>query len=342
VDEPTGVGTHAALSRSFDPVRLPKAELHVHLEGTLEPELLRTLAERNKLEIPHAQKAYEFTDAATFFRRYFDNTRVLLTELDFYDLTMAYLRKAKANNVRHVELSFEPQMHAERGVALTVAIEGIWNALRDGRNALGVSSHLIMLLRGDRSVADAAQTLQAALPYRSRIVAIGLHSSQTGSLAAFQIVFERARAEGFLTVAHAGEFGPASQVREALDLLKVARIDHGIHAMDDPTLVSRLHRQTYPMTVCPLSDARLGAVDSLRVHPLKRMLAAGLNVSLGSDYPAYVGGYLSDTYRQTADALNLTAAELVTLARNSFTTAFIDDATRERFHEELAAVAASS
>ena len=341
MNEPTGVGTRAALSRSFDPVRLPKAELHVHLEGTLEPQLLLALADRNKLPVPNIQKAYKFTDAGTFFQRYFENARVLLTELDFYDLTMAYLKKAKAHNVRHVELSFEPQMHAERGVAFTVAIEGIWNALRDARNTLGVSSHLIVVLRGDRSVADAAQTLQAALPYRSRIVAIGLSSSQGGSLAAFQVVFERARAEGFLTVAHAGEFGPASQVREALDLLKVARIDHGIHAMDDPTLVSRLHRQTYPITVCPVSNARLGAVEALRAHPLKRMLDAGLNVSLGSDYPAYVGGYLSDTYRETADALDLSAPQLVRLARNSFSTAFIDDATRERYHEELDAVAAS-
>jgi adenosine deaminase len=340
-------GTRGKVSQTFDPGRLPKAELHVHIEGTLEPELLLTLAGRNKVELPYAdakdvEDAYASADATSFFDRYFTNLRVLREEQDFHDLTLAYLNKAKAQNVRHVEVSFEPQTHIERGVPFEIAIEGILSALRVGRTALDISSNLIVCFLRDRNASAATQTLQRALKYRDRIVAIDLRSTKPESLAAYQVLFERARAEHFLTLAHAGEFGTASHVWEALDLLKVARLDHGIGAMQDRSLVGRLRRQRVPLTVCPISDVRFGIVAELRAHPLKQMLDAGLTVTLSSDYPAYTGQYLSDVYRSSAQAQDLTEDELVTLARNSFDVAFIDDATRRRYSEELDAVVAGN
>lgn len=321
----------------IDVARLPKAELHVHVEGTLEPEMIFELAARNGVALAYPdvealRDAYNFSDLESFLRLYYQGMSVLRTTKDFYDLAAAYLKRASAQGVLHAELFFDPQAHVNRGVAFETVIDGLWHALQDGERSFGITSHLIMCFLRDLDADSAMKTLETALPYRDRIVAVGLDSAEAGNPPSkFTAVFDRARAEGFLTVAHAGEEGPPEYIWEALDLLKVSRVDHGVRCMEDPALVERLVRQRIPLTVCPLSNVRLHVVKSLAQHPLRRMLESGLVATCNSDDPPYFGGYVADNFRESAAALQLTGAELLTLARNSFEASFIDDATKRAY-----------
>ena len=315
---------------------LPKAELHIHIEGSLEPEMMFALARRNGVSLPYAsveavRAAYSFSNLQDFLDLYYQGMSVLLHEQDFYDLTMAYLRRAAAQNVRHTEIFFDPQGHTERGIAFKTAIDGIWRALMDGERELGIGSALIMCFLRHLDEASAERTLDEALPWRDRIVAVGLDSSEKGHPPSkFQRVFARARSLGLRAVAHAGEEGPAEYVTEALDLLAVDRIDHGNRALDDPALVARLARAKMPLTVCPLSNTRLCVVRDMAEHPLRRMLQAGLIATVNSDDPAYFGGYMNENFLAVQQALDLSREEIVTVARNGFRAAFCDETTRQR------------
>ena len=326
---------------TLDVGALPKAELHLHIEGTLEPELMFELADRNRVPLAFAdvdavRRAYVFDDLQSFLDVYYAGCSVLVTADDFAALTRAYLVRAAADGVRHAEIFFDPQTHTDRGIPLDVVVTGITTALAEGARDLGVTSRLILCFLRHLSADAAMSTLEAALPYREHIVAVGLDSGERGNPPErFRAVFDRARAEGFLTVAHAGEEGPADYVRQALDLLRVRRIDHGVRCLEDPDLVDRLVREQVPLTVCPLSNVKLAVVPDLAAHPLRRMLELGLCVTVNSDDPAYFGGYVAENYRACAADLGLTDDQLRTLARNSFTAAFLDDATRTR---HLAAV----
>lgn len=332
----------------IDCARLPKAELHCHIEGTFEPELIFEIGERNGIRLPYPsvdalREAYNFQNLQDFLNVYYQGMNVLRTERDYFDLTFAYLKKAKTQGVRHAEIFFDPQAHTDRGVAFETVIDGIWEALERGRSDLGVSSHLIMCFLRDLSAQSAMQTLETAMRFQSRIIAVGLDSAEVGNPPSkFQAVYDRARAHGFLTVAHAGEEGPPEYVWEALDLLKVSRVDHGVRSMEDPQLVDRLRRQRVPLTVCPLSNLRLRVVPSLAQHPLRKMLQAGLVATCNSDDPPYFGGYVADNFVQIAQALSLTDEELITLARNSFEASFIDDATRHAYLAEIDAFVGST
>lgn len=320
---------------------MPKAELHLHIEGTLEPELIFALAERNGVRLPYASvealhAAYDFTDLQSFLDVYYAGMSVLRTERDFYDLAAAYLRRATADNVRHAEIFFDPQAHASRGVAFDVVVEGLRAALRDGERDLGITSHLILCFLRDRSEESAVETFEHALRNRERIVAVGLDSAEVGNPPSkFARVFERARAEGFRAVAHAGEEGPPEYITEALDVLKVSRIDHGVRCLEDAALVERLRRERVPLTVCPLSNVKLKVVPRLQEHPLERMFSAGLAVTINSDDPAYFGGYVAENYARTARALDLSDRTLLSLARGSFEAAFLSPERRARCLAEL-------
>lgn len=315
---------------------LPKAELHIHIEGSLEPEMMLALARRNGVALPYAsvesvQAAYRFTQLQDFLDLYYQGMNVLIEEQDFYDLAMAYLRRAAAQNVRHCEIFFDPQGHMERGVSFRTVIDGLWRALRDGEREFGITSGLIMCFLRHLDEASAERTLDEALPWRERLIGVGLDSSEKGHPPSkFQRVFARARNLGLPTVAHAGEEGPAAYVREALDLLGVRRIDHGNRALDDPALIARLVAEKIPLTVCPLSNLRLRVVPDLKEHPLRRMLQAGLMATVNSDDPAYFGGYVTENYLAVQRALDLTRDEIVTLARNSFQAAFCDESIKQR------------
>ena len=308
---------------------MPKAELHLHIEGTLEPELMMRLAERNGVTIPYKsveeiREAYEFSDLQSFLDIYYAGAAVLQTRQDFYDLTWAYLERAAANNVRHVEIFFDPQTHTERGISFDIVVDGIHRALQQGEDKLGISFRLILCFLRHLSADEAMETLEEAMPHRNRIDAVGLDSSEVGHPPSkFTAVFDRARAAGFLTVAHAGEEGPPEYLREALDLLKVERIDHGVRCLEDADLVQRLVDEQVPLTVCPLSNVKLRVFDTLEQHNLKDLLAAGLCATVNSDDPAYFGGYIGENFLQTQAALKLTAAELRTLARNAFRASFL-------------------
>ncbi|HTJ28581.1 MAG TPA: adenosine deaminase [Candidatus Limnocylindria bacterium] len=316
---------------------LPKAELHLHIEGTFEPELIFALAERNRVRLPYAsvdalRRAYEFSDLQSFLNLYYAGMAVLRTEADFAELAHAYLARARAQGVVHAEIFFDPQAHTARGVAFETVLDGLWSAVRESEARYGITSKLIMCFLRDRSAAAAMATLDQAVRYGERIVAVGLDSAEVGHPPAkFAQVFARARAEGWLTVAHAGEEGPPAYVWEALDLLKVARIDHGVRSLEDPRLVARLRDERIPLTVCPLSNVKLRVVDRLRDHPLRRMLDAGLVATVNSDDPAYFGGYVGDNYAQVAEALGLGDDALLTLARNSFEAAFLTAAERKAY-----------
>jgi len=315
--------------------RLPKVELHLHIEGSLEPELMFALAGRNGIELPYAsveqvRAAYDFSDLQSFLDIYYAGACVLLKEQDFYDLTWAYLLRCEDDEVCHTEIFFDPQTHTDRGVAFETVIEGISRALADGREQLGISSHLILCFLRHLSAAAAMETLAQALPYRDRIIAVGLDSSEKGHPPEkFVEVFDRARAEGFLTVAHAGEEGPPAYIEQALDLLKVTRIDHGVRCTEDPKLVRRLQKEQVPLTVCPLSNIKLRVFDRMEEHNLKQLLDDGLCVTVNSDDPAYFGGYIGQNFRETAEALNLDLDDLEKLARNAVTASFLDDDRRK-------------
>ncbi len=321
--------------------RIPKAELHLHIEGTLEPELMMTLAQRNQIDLPYAdveeiRRAYEFSDLQSFLDIYYAGAAVLITEQDFYDLTRAYLERAASDNIRHVEIFFDPQTHTERGIEFSTVINGIHRALQDGEADLGITFRLIMCFLRHLSAADAMDTLEAALPYKKHIHAVGLDSSEVGHPPSkFIDVFDRARDEGFLTVAHAGEEGPPEYIWEALDLLHVERIDHGVRVIEDPKLVARLVERQVPLTVCPLSNLKLRVFDTLEEHNLRKLLDAGLCVTINSDDPAYFGGYINENFRQSQAALGLGADDIYVLAKNSFLASFISDEDKARFVAEL-------
>ncbi|KAA8890781.1 adenosine deaminase [Nocardia colli] len=320
---------------------VPKAELHLHIEGTLEPELAFALAERNGAELPFASvdelhHAYKFEDLQSFLDLYYRLTDVLRVERDFTELAEAYLVRASAAGVRHAEIFFDPQAHTARGVPFATVIDGLWAALRDSERRYGITTKLIMCFLRDLSAESALEMLSAAEPYLDRIVAVGLDSAEVGHPPAkFAAVYARARELGLRAVAHAGEEGPASYVAEALDVLRVERIDHGIRVLEDPELVARLVRERIPLTVCPFSNVRLRVIDKLADHPLRKMLDLGLVATVNSDDPAYFGGYVQENLDGIQDALNLTADHLRTLARNSFEASFIDEPTRARYLGEV-------
>ncbi|MBB6424878.1 adenosine deaminase [Sphingopyxis sp. JAI128] len=310
---------------------LPKAELHLHIEGSLEPELMFELAQRNNVAIPFAsvdevRAAYAFSNLQDFLDIYYQGMGVLHTEQDFHDLTAAYLARAHADAVRHVEIFFDPQGHTDRGIAFETVVSGITRALDDARVRYGMTSKLIMCFLRHLSEAEAEKTLDEALPHLDRIDGVGLDSSEVGHPPAkFRHVFARARTLGLKLVAHAGEEGPPAYVREALDLLKVDRIDHGNRSLEDPALVARLASEGMTLTVCPLSNLKLCVVEDIAAHPLRTMLDAGLRATVNSDDPSYFGGYVNANYLAVADALDLSKNDLITLARNSFTGSFLDD-----------------
>lgn len=321
---------------------LPKAELHVHIEGTLEPEMMFGLARRNGIALEFAsveevREAYDFADLQSFLDIYYRGMRVLLHERDFYDLTLAYLEKAASQGVRHAEIFFDPQAHTDRGVPFGTAVTGIRRALVDGGRRLGLSSHLILCFLRHLSADEAMQTLQEALPYKGWIVAVGLDSSEVGHPPAdFGAVFEEAARHGFLRVAHAGEEGPPEYIRQALDDLEAVRIDHGVRCMEDQALVERLREERVPLTVCPLSNVRLRCFPSMREHPAKRMLEEGLCVTVNCDDPAYFGGYVAENYAALRDGLGFGREEFHAVAENSFRASFLDDGQKKRLLHELA------
>jgi adenosine deaminase len=313
---------------------LPKAELHVHLEGTIEPELLLDLAARHRVSLPYRSRAevraaYKFTDLRSFLGLYYRNMDVLRDEDDFRRLTLAYLERAAADGVRHAEVFFDAQSHTARGIPLGAVIEGIGAGLSEGEELYGVGTRLIMCFLRDLGAVAAGGALTEALTYRDWLAGVGLDSAERGfPPGEFAGVFARARSEGLVTVAHAGEEGPAAYVREALDELLVRRIDHGVSVTEDPELMERLRRERVPLTMCPLSNVKLGVVRRLEEHPLKRLLDAGLVVTVNSDDPAYFGGYLVDNLVAVQEALGLRRRDLVQLARNSFEASLLDEDER--------------
>jgi adenosine deaminase len=324
---------------------LPKAELHLHIEGTLEPELMFALARRNKLKlrfrtVADVRAAYEFADLQSFLDIYYEGATVLRTEQDFYDLAWAYLARVAPMGVRHAEIFFDPQTHLCRGIPYKVVIDGLTSALARAEKELGVTSRLILSFLRHLSEDEALQTLAIALPH-GRIHGVGLDSSEKGNPPSkFARAYGKARAAGLRAAAHAGEEGPPEYIRQALDLLRVERVDHGVRCLEDPELVARLAAENVPLTVCPLSNVKLRVVETLEEHPLRRMLSAGLRVTVNSDDPAYFGGYADENYRRTARALKLTKEELIQLARNSFLSSWLPDVEKARALAEIKRLAA--
>ncbi|MEM1589264.1 MAG: adenosine deaminase [Candidatus Bathyarchaeia archaeon] len=309
---------------------IPKAELHLHIEGTLEPEMMFKIAERNDVKLRYRTvdevgRAYVFRNLSEFLRIYYEGVSVLLYEEDFYDLTWAYLEKAHEQNVVHAEIFFDPQAHTRRGIPFDTVIRGIHKALEDAERKLSMSSRLIMCFLRDLPPENAFNTLKEALAYKDWIAAVGLDSAEVGNPPSkFKKIFEEALKEGFLTVAHAGEEGPADYVWEALRLLKVSRIDHGNRAVENPELMVELARRRIPLTLCPLSNLKLGVVKRLEEHPLKFMMEKGLLVTVNSDDPAYFGGYINENYMAIQGALGLTLDHIAILAKNSFEASFLN------------------
>ena len=309
--------------------KIPKAELHVHIEGTLEPEMMFEFARRNGValryrSVDELRRAYQFSDLQSFLDIYYEGAGVLHQERDFYEMSMAYLRRAAADNVRHAEIFFDPQTHRQRGIPFKTIIDGISNALRDGP----ISSKLILCFLRHLSADSAMATLEEALPFKDRLVAVGLDSSELGNPPSkFAAVFARARAEGLRAVAHAGEEGPPSYIREALDLLGVSRIDHGVRCLEDPALVEELAARRIPLTVCPLSNVKLHVFKSIEDHNLRELLRRGIVATINSDDPAYFGGYIVENFL----ALDLTEDEVRQLARNSFEASFLTEADKKKF-----------
>ncbi len=320
---------------------IPKAELHLHIEGTFEPELMFEIAKRNNIKIKYEsveelKKAYNFDNLQEFLDIYYAGACVLIEEQDFYDMTWAYLEKVHSQNVIHAEIFFDPQTHTDRGIAFSTVIKGIDRALKDAQNKLGISSRLIMCFLRHLNEEAAMDTLKVALKYKDLISAVGLDSSEVGHPPSkFQRVFELAKKEGFLTVAHAGEEGPAEYVWEALNLLKVLRVDHGNRSLDDDKLVQELVNRNMPLTVCPLSNLKLKVVKDLKDHPLKIMLNKGLLVTINSDDPAYFDGYINENYNAVSQALDLSKDDIYELAKNSFEASFLDEKTKKEFIEKV-------
>ena len=314
---------------------LPKAELHLHIEGTLEPEMMLALAKRNGVELPYStveevRAAYEFDCLQDFLDVYYLGMSVLLTEQDFHDLTWAYLTRVHADGLTHVEMFFDPQAHTDRGVAFETVLGGIVSALEQAEREMGITSKLILCFLRHLPEEEAFGALDCACKHKEHIFGVGLDSSERGHPPAkFERVFAAAREAGFVPVAHVGEEGTAQNVREGLDLLKIERVDHGNRALDDPALTRRLAEQQTPLTMCPISNWRLKGIPTLADSPVKRALDAGLLVTVNSDDPSYFGGYLNDNYRAVHEHLGLDEAEIVTLAKNSFAASFLPDAEKQ-------------
>ena len=325
---------------------LPKAELHLHIEGTLEPELMFELAGRNGIplkfnSVAEVRQAYEFSNLQSFLDIYYEGAQVLREKEDFFDLTWAYLERVAGENVRHVEIFFDPQTHTERGVPFGAVIRGIHNALNEARVKLGVSSRLIMCFLRHLPEEQAMLTLEQAMPYMDWIDGVGLDSGEQGNPPVkFQEVFARCRKLNLHLVAHAGEEGPPAYIREALDRLHVERIDHGVRCTEDPQLVKELAEKQIPLTVCPLSNIKLRVFDRLQDHNLRELLQSGLCVMINSDDPAYFGGYLMQNYLACQTELGLTKEEIVQLAKNSFTASFLPESEKRDFLQQIDAVAA--
>jgi adenosine deaminase len=320
---------------------LPKAELHVHIEGTLEPELVFALAAKHGIGLPYRnvaelRAAYSFTDLQSFLDIYYAGANVLRDAADFHAMTSAYLRRAHADGIVHTEIFFDPQTHTARGVPMAVIMEGLTGALLEAQSRTGISHRLILCFLRHLSAAEAMQTLEQALPWLDRLTGVGLDSSEKGHPPSkFTAVFERARSLGLLAVAHAGEEGPPAYIEEALDLLHVQRIDHGVRCVEDPALVARLARERMPLTVCPLSNVRLRVFDKVSDHNLRTLLDQGLCVTVNSDDPAYFGGYLQDNFLAVAEGLQLSRAQLAQLARNSIEASFLESATKQSWYARI-------
>lgn len=324
--------------------KLPKAELHLHIEGSFEPELMFAMAQRNNVpirfkNIQEVKDAYNFHNLQSFLDIYYEGAKVLLKEIDFFDLTMAYLRRCKEDNVVHTEIFFDPQTHTDRGVPFEVVFQGIHRALKQAEKEWGITSQLIMCFLRHLSEESAFQTLKESLPFKKHILGVGLDSSEVGHPPSkFQRVFQAAMEEGYLTFAHAGEEGPPSYIWEALDLLKVKRIDHGVRSLEDAALMKRIIQEKIPLTVCPLSNLKLCVVKDLRDHNLKQMLQQGAKVTINSDDPAYFGGYMNQNYLATAEALDLNVEELKAIAINSLEASYLDSTAKENWLKQIQAL----
>ena len=320
---------------------IPKAELHIHIEGSLEPEMMFALAERNNVSLPYdsveeVRAAYQFEDLQSFLDLYYAGAAVLQTEQDFYDLTLAYLKRCSDESVYRTEIFFDPQTHSERGIPLETVFTGIQRALEVGKSQLGVSSALILCFLRHLSAEAAHQTLKQALPFKSMIPAVGLDSSEVGNPPSkFRSVFDKARSEGFLTVAHAGEEGPVEYIWEAINQLGVSRIDHGVRCVDDPALVDYLVEHQMPLTVCPLSNIKLCVFDSMQQHNLKYLLDRGLCITVNSDDPSYFGGYVNENFEAVTSALGLSSQDIYTIALNSFKASFLEEIEKQQAIDQL-------
>lgn len=320
---------------------IPKAELHLHIEGTFEPELLFRIAERNGIQLKYPsvealRNAYQFNNLQEFLDIYYEGANVLIHERDFYDLTMAYLEKCKQENIVHTEIFFDPQTHTHRGIAMETVVNGITKALNNAHEKWGISGLLIPNFLRHLSEEDGIETFEAALKFREHFAGFGLDSSELGHPPAkFERLFEMVRKEGFLTVAHAGEEGPAQNVRDSLDLLKVERIDHGVRSVDDADLMKELAEKEIPLTVCPQSNLKLKVVHEMRELPLKTLLENGILATVNSDDPAYFGGYLNKNFEAVTNALNLTKEDILTLVKNSFKASFLSNEQKRSFLEKV-------
>ncbi|GAA4270883.1 adenosine deaminase [Aquimarina gracilis] len=320
---------------------IPKAELHLHIEGTFEPELMFDIAKRNQKKIKYnsvddLKNAYNFNNLQEFLDIYYAGANVLIKEQDFYDLTWAYLNKVNQQNVIHVEIFFDPQTHTDRGISFDTVIKGIYSALEDGKKQFGITFKLIMSFLRHLDEDSAFKTLEEALPYKNWISAVGLDSSEIGNPPSkFERVFTKAREEGFITVAHAGEEGPSEYIWEAINLLKVKRIDHGNRCLDDETLVKKLAQLKIPLTLCPLSNLELKVVKDLKDHPIVEMMHKDLLVTVNSDDPAYFGGYMNENYQSITDALDLSKKEITELVKNSFKASWLPEEEKEKRIAEI-------
>ena len=321
--------------------KIPKAELHLHLEGTMEPEFMFELSERNKIEIPfksidEIRAAYNFNNLQSFLDIYYQGSNVLIKQQDFFDLTWAYMLKCEKENIVHAEIFFDPQAHTNRGIEFGLVINGIYKALLKAKKELGISSKIIMCFLRHLDEEEAFKTLDQALTYKNKIIGVGLDSSEEGNPPSkFKRVFKQAMKEGFLTVAHAGEEGPAEYIWEALDLLKVKRIDHGVQCLKDKKLVQKLREEQIPLTVCPLSNVKLCVFEKLEDHNLKRLLDRGLMVTVNSDDPSYFGGYLNRNMIDCQKALNLSMEDVKKLAVNSFKSSFLNIDEKKKWIDQI-------
>lgn len=317
--------------------KLPKAELHLHIEGSLEPELMFKLAKRNGIEIPYktveeVKKAYNFTNLQSFLDIYYAGAKVLITKQDFYDMTWDYILKCKEDNIIHTEIFFDPQTHTQRGISFETVILGIKEALDDAQKKLGISSKIIMCFLRHLSEEEAFETLEQSLPYKDYIIGVGLDSSELGNPPKkFEKVFNKAKEYGYKLVAHAGEEGDISYIEDALDLLQIERIDHGVQSINSRTLMKRLKEEQIPLTVCPNSNIELKVFENYKQHNIKQLLDYGLNVTVNSDDPAYFRGYMNQNFFNLVDNIALTKEDIVKLVKNSFNSSFIDEKLKEEY-----------